>query len=314
MRLTTETFKTLVLLAAFSVLGVWLFFDGFKKWRRKRLIENIPTSKIRSMAIGLVELTGKALPRIVPVKGPITKKDCVFYKYLVERYENRGKNSTWVKVAGDTSISPFYLEDGTGKVLVNPRNAEINFAEPDFSYETGGVFGGDIPADLENFLLSNNIRYKSLFGNQRMRFQEWDIYPDEQTFVLGTAEKNDDFITDYKIKLNETLAALKADPAAMKKFDTDGDGTVSIEEWEQGVNSLKQKMMEEELAKENGSANENKLVIAKGEEETIFLISEKSEKDFCQKLFMQACFEIPGGAIVASLGVTFLVILLSKLL
>jgi hypothetical protein len=313
MRFDAETFKTLALLAAFSALGIWLFFDGFKKWRRKRLIENIPTSKVRSLAMGLVELIGQAEPRVSPIKGPITKKDCVFFKYLVERYEKRGKNSSWVRVAGDTSISPFYVDDSTGKVLVDPKNAEINFAEPDFSYEGGGAFGGSIPTNLENFLVANNIRYTSLFGTQRMRFREWDIYPDEQIYVLGTAEKNNDFISDYKIKLNETLAALKADSAAMKKLDTNGDGTVSIEEWEQGVNGLKQRMMEEELAKTGTGPAGSNIVITKGAEETIFLISEKSEKDFCQKLFVQACFEIPGGVIIASACIAFLVNLLSRL-
>ncbi|MDD5491174.1 MAG: hypothetical protein PHV60_00640, partial [bacterium] len=177
-----NSIKVLFYLVLFSGVGVWMFFDGFKKLRRKRLIENIPTSKIRSMAMGLVELQGKAEQWMYSIKGPLSGRNCVFYKYLIERYERHGKNSSWVKVAdGGSYDNLFHLDDTTGKVLVNPKRAELNLDKPDFSFESG-LFGGDIPSNLVNFLDQNNIRYQTWFGKQRMRFREWNICPNDQVY------------------------------------------------------------------------------------------------------------------------------------
>ncbi len=61
--------------------GVWSFFDGFKRLREKRLVENIPTSTVRGLAMGLVELGGKA-ENTALLKSPLTKTECVLYQYL----------------------------------------------------------------------------------------------------------------------------------------------------------------------------------------------------------------------------------------
>jgi threonine/homoserine/homoserine lactone efflux protein len=41
--------------------GVYLFYRGFRFLQRKRLILNTPASKIRSAAMGLVEINGLAV-------------------------------------------------------------------------------------------------------------------------------------------------------------------------------------------------------------------------------------------------------------
>ena len=43
----------------FPIGGLSLFFGGLSKINRDRLIANMPTSKIRSVAMGLVEINGK---------------------------------------------------------------------------------------------------------------------------------------------------------------------------------------------------------------------------------------------------------------
>lgn len=249
--------------------------------------------------MGLVELQGSAGQWLYALKGPLTGRACVFYKYLIERYERRGKNSRWVKVAdGGSFDNLFHLDDGTGKVLVNPRRAELNLDKPDFNFESG-LFGGEIPSNLVNFLDQNNIKYQTWFGNQKMRFREWDICPNDEVYVLGSVNKNANFVSDFKMKLNERLREIKAKPEEMMKFDTDGDGTVSVHEWEQAVNKMKEGMLEEQLSQPE-QAQETNFVIDKSQEETIFIISEKSEKELCQALSWRSLAEIIGGAILAS--------------
>ena len=111
--------------AIFLVGGLIGFFWGFMRLRRKRLIENIPTSTIRGMALGLVELIGRA-KKDKPLISPLSLTPCVLYRYTVERYEKRGRHSSWVTVAkGSTFYCPFWIDDDTGKVLVFPQGAEL---------------------------------------------------------------------------------------------------------------------------------------------------------------------------------------------
>ncbi len=289
----------------FSGLGIFFFFDGFRKWRRKRIIENIPTSKIRSLALGLVEIEGQAEQRVNLINAPLSGKGCIFYKYLVERLKNRGKHSSWVKVAQDCSFHhPFYLNDGTGRVLVDPQNAELNLDNPDFEFKTS-LLGSDYPVNLLDFLIKNNIRYKSFLGKQSMRFQEWRIHPRDTVYVLGSARKNETFASDLRLRLNEKLKQIKADPLEMKKIDVNNDGTVSVEEWEEAVKKTQQKLLEEEL-KNADVSNEGNLVVGKGAEEKIFMISEKSEKELLNSLSAMSALKIFGGAILASIGLAWL--------
>lgn len=301
MRIEKEFFRLLL----FAGASTFIFFDGFKKWRRKRLIENIPTSKIRSMAMGLVELQGKALERVLLLKGPLTGKNCVFYKYQIERFEHRGKSSRWITIAGETSCnSPFYLDDNTGKVLIDPKGVETHLKNPDFQYESGRI--SDIPSHIEVFLQKNEIQYKSFFGKHRLRFREWLICPGDEIYVLGAVRKNESFISDFKLRLSEELRKIKTNPEEMKKIDTDNDGTVSVSEWEAAVQITRANLMEQELQNTN-TPPETNLVIAKGDEDTIFILSEKSEKELTESLYWWSIGEIAGGAALAIFCLYFLI-------
>src|SRR5438034_2747637 len=89
--------------------------------QRKRLILNTPSSKVRSAAMGLVEINGLATgPYTMP--APISAVPCYYYRTMAWRWERRGKSSEWVKVADESLHVPFYLDDNTGRVLVDPRD------------------------------------------------------------------------------------------------------------------------------------------------------------------------------------------------
>ena len=65
------------------VLGIIGFFKGFKLRKKKRLIENIPTSTVRGMAVGLVEVKGQAVEYKGTLKTPFAKADSVFFHYKI---------------------------------------------------------------------------------------------------------------------------------------------------------------------------------------------------------------------------------------
>jgi len=293
---------------AFFCLGVWSFFWGFKRLRRKRLIENIPTSTIRGLALGLVELTGKPKKKAL-LKSPLTKTDCVLYRYTVERYEQRGKSSRWVMVTqGNSFYCPFLLDDGTGQILVFPKDAEL-ILPVDYEFVTG--FFGSTPANLVEFMQNNGISYQGFLGNHKMRFREWHITEYDDAYVLGTANKANDFMNNHQENLIKRLSELKKDHNFMKETDKNSDGNVSQDEWDAAVFRVEQEVLQKEL-EENKNNDVTDVIISKTEGEKSFIISDQSQKDLTFKLGTQAAMGVFGGGalvlfmlylLLASLGI-----------
>ena len=169
--------------------GLWLFFRGFKTYRLKKLIEHLPTSKVRSIAMGMVEIAGKAVPaEKKSLKSPFTSKDCVYYKYTVEEYRSSGKSSHWVTIKSGDSCMPFFLQDDTGKVLVDPKGAEIDIP---MDNEFKSRSGYNPPKEVMTFLVANRLNHKNILGfNKMMRYREYYLAPNDPAYVLGTAGDN----------------------------------------------------------------------------------------------------------------------------
>ncbi len=165
--------------------GVYLFYRGFRMLQRKRLIENTPTSKVRSAAIGLVELSGLANgPYTIP--APVSQLPCYFHRTVVWIYVQSGKNKRWKKVADARFHVPFYLEDETGRVLVDPSDAELDIHR-DFQQEyQHGLFQDDpIPSNVAHFLAMQGVA-----RDHPIKIEEYCIKPKNALFILGTLAEN----------------------------------------------------------------------------------------------------------------------------
>lgn len=165
-------------------VGVYFFIKGFRTLKRKRLIENTPTSKTRSLAMGLVEVCGEALPyREHILKSPFSASDCVYYRYRIEEYRKSGKNNRWVTVKTGVDYRHFYLKDDTGQVLVNPDQAEVDIPSDNIFKSAS--------AQIEAFLSSEGLSSQGWLGfGKTMRFTEHFIAPRDFVYILGTAEDN----------------------------------------------------------------------------------------------------------------------------
>jgi hypothetical protein len=169
--------------------GLFSFFKGLKALKRKRLIEDTPTSKIRSIAMGPVEIYGQ----VVPVKGkilrsPFSNTECVFYRYAIQEYKKSGKSSRWVTVKKGQNGTHFYLRDDTGHVLVDPRGAEIDIPL-DYGFYSG--IGQDPPQEIKDFLKAHNLSFEGFLGiNKKMRYLEYLITPRDKLYIMGTAGDN----------------------------------------------------------------------------------------------------------------------------
>jgi hypothetical protein len=122
--------EVLVLLAAGMLVGLVVIYYGFKTYRVGRLIKNTPTEKVRSAAVGRTELNGTAVPKDFVMDRPFTDGKCLYASYKVREYReynDDNKNNQWRTVFSKTLAPPFYLDDGTGEMLVD--------ADPDAKFE-----------------------------------------------------------------------------------------------------------------------------------------------------------------------------------
>ncbi len=105
--------------------GVGLFANGFWNYRKLRVIEDTPRIPVRSTPMGLVHVHGKVTGKFL-LTSPVARIPCYYYHVRLERWQEQGKNRGWHTVHTEKDQRTFYVEDGTGKVLINPQSAEYD--------------------------------------------------------------------------------------------------------------------------------------------------------------------------------------------
>lgn len=280
-------------------IGVLMFLLGFSILKRKRLIQNVPTAKLRSMAIGLVEVEGQALDWCA-LKAPFSKKRCVYYEYKIDEERGSRRHRYWKNICkGDSVSAPFYIKDDSGVGLVYPKSAEFDLQE-DFYLKT--YKNESIPDHIMQFLSVRSIKFRSLLGfNKTLRFCETCIVPGDKLYVLGFCQDNRKNLAEqHKLQLVSIREKIKADPELYRQFDTDGDGTIDKGEWE-----LAYLAMEDSLQEAPQIASP--LFIGAGPgRSSLFFISENCQKEIVDSLIAQLYFFIYGGLALSLVSLWYL--------
>src|SRR3989304_7223062 len=93
--------------------GPSFFSKGFRVYRKYRVLADTPVMPIRSIAMGLVEVHGKARADQC-VLSPVSHTPCLFYKVDIERWQanskGRGRRGPFKK---DAAGGDFYPQDAT---------------------------------------------------------------------------------------------------------------------------------------------------------------------------------------------------------
>jgi hypothetical protein len=297
--------------------GIYYFFKGFKRLQAKRLIENIPTSTVRGLAMGLVELGGRAR-NIRIFKSPLAEMECVFYRYTVEQYVSTGRSGYWKTIAqGDSYSCPFWLEDGTGIIMVDPREAEL-IMSPDYEFQTG--FRKSLPDKLKGFMFNHGLPYEGFLGTYKLRFKEWFILPEEKVYVLGTAQKSD-YPRNYREQLTRRLEVVKATLLGAEISDSAGDvdssgdsGKIAGEdEWKGSAAEVERRFLEEALSCPDQD-DETDVVIGKGDQGQAFIISDKGQAQLGGTLCEWSGWGVFGGAVLSIAAFAYLVFRIGLLL
>jgi len=179
-------------------VALWLHF-----YRYYRHVADTPTATTRAAAQGYTECYGAAAaPGGKPLLTPYGKMRCLWY-HAECQYQGRDRRHQLRE--SHRSDDAFRLLDKRGEVVVLPDGALVDsrhlqrWREGDYYYTERWIAAND-PLYVLGELHSANNR------------------PQRQ---------------DYRDDLQLTLNEWKRDPAGLlRRFDRDGDGTLSSEEWE----------------------------------------------------------------------------------
>lgn len=183
-----------------GVLALVALLFGLRAGKRRRLVDNLPTSKTTGAFIGLVELKGTAEVE-QPLVSYLTGTRCLYYRWQVEESwsrtitetytDSQGKTQTrarhesgWTTVASGGEETAFYLQDDCGVIRIQPKGAKL---EPQtVMSQTCGrgdpLYYGKGPATA----VANS--------DHRRRFSEHAIALHAPLFVVGQARERDDVV------------------------------------------------------------------------------------------------------------------------
>jgi len=209
------------------------FYGAFRHLRLARLIEDTPTAKVRSAPQGYVELIGQAqLMEGDSILAPLTRTDCCWWRYKIER---RTGNNKWAVVERGLSDTLFLLRDDTGECILDPEGAEITPTDRSVWYGHSKYPKDRFPTRyrVNDPVFKGLLKLTAAFGDYR--YTEERILPGDEIYVLGLFKTLDD--VDHLQNRGEMARALlrewKQDHAALlARFDRNKDGRIDDREWE----------------------------------------------------------------------------------
>ena len=183
-----------------AALALASLAGAFRNGRRRRLIDNLPTSKTSGVFIGFVELKGTA-ESAGPLTSYLAEQSCVHYAWTVEEHWSRTVTTTetdskgntrivtrhesgWTQVAKGGETIPFYLQDDSGVILIQPDGAKIEPAKIfDETCSPGDpLYYGKGPATAV------------MDSDHRRRFVEMGIPLKAELYIVGQSRERQDIV------------------------------------------------------------------------------------------------------------------------
>lgn len=288
--------------------GLYWFFTGFRDLKEKRTIEDIPTSKISTGAVGTnVEIKGKIIVEDGKlITAPISNRKCAFYSMEIQKLVRQKNRSYWKTVDKYYSDKGFYVDDDSGATaLVMVKGAKIKKRGSARKYRiSSNNFANMPPALLKELTLHSKDLKKFklkqtswLFSNQ-YQFLEWCFAPGESLYVLGYADSGLRINKREKLKMKFFMQAKKrvqSDTKLKIKFDTNKDGVLSEKELEWGARVIGPQLQSKYSPKKVEELLPKTKMMFKKYGSYPYIISDMKEEDFIKSLSWQATAKLWGG-------------------
>lgn len=271
-----------------------------RRLAQARLLEDMPTSKIRSAAQGYVELYGVLQEGpSEPLVAPLTGKPCLWWRYRIEEYRESGKSKSWRLLESASSEGWLSLADSSGQCLINPLGAEVRPARRE-------SWHGDRRHPRRED--SHGLLGQLLGMGKRYRYIEERLHAGDPLYALG------EFRTSGGGRQGLDLAAAQAAvvrewkqdfQGLLGRFDRDGNGALDDREWHL-VRLAAQLEAEDRHRTASGAPEQNHL--RRPQEALPFLLSCKGEDELARAFRWQAL----GGALLCLGGALVVAWLLTR--
>lgn len=126
------------ILIIFVIIPFITFLKPTNKKRFYKIQRTLPTANIRSVSMGLAEISG-TVKQMTTTVSKLKSKPCIGFLYTVEdvKTDKDGKDSYHLEHS-ETYCKPFYVEDATGKMKVLGEEIEFIDFEIDEQYRSSG--------------------------------------------------------------------------------------------------------------------------------------------------------------------------------
>ncbi len=235
------------LLSAALILS--LFSAIFNYWRLLRITE-APISTIAAAAQGYIELQGVASTQKT-LKTPYHGMPCVWFRAWA--YANRTEGALSNQPVDNRLVeylesdNTFFLEDFTGRCMVDPNGAEVIFSQ------------------------------KRTYLKNEHRYVEEYLPAGKPIYVLGQLDTRHESFNQKEINKDVTnrLADLKRNQhKLLNRYDHDRNGKIDMDEWE----LARQDAFKEVKSAHAMKAHTGIFTLAKPTDNHLFLISSLSPK------------------------------------
>jgi len=200
------------------VLSATGLFGWVLAYRRYRHYADTPSAPVGSAPQGYIAIEGigRPLPG-APLLSPFNYLPCLWYRV---RVQVRDSDGDWRTETDETSDASFVLEDEDGsRCVIDPLGARVE------------------------------VRHKDEMHIDDRRTTQWLLIPGTRLQALGHFESSRpaDDLPDFNADLREKLADWK-DGGIARRFDADGEGELSLVEWEQAREAARQEVEQERAA------------------------------------------------------------------
>ena len=119
--------------------GLSLLVRGFAAYGRADRVADTATSRIATLAVGEVRVTGQVEAAELTLVSPVQSRSCVYYRARIRAHEGRSSRT----VLAEERAVGFRVRDDSGAIRVFPRDGAWDV--PSCYHDTDGVTGDQPP-------------------------------------------------------------------------------------------------------------------------------------------------------------------------
>ncbi|MCI0503994.1 hypothetical protein L0Y65_04750 [Candidatus Micrarchaeota archaeon] len=267
--------------AALLLFGAFKLYFGARAFSIVQKIENTPTSKASSAAIGLVELSGHAAGA-AGLQAPLSGAGCVFWKVYVRQHDPYHWKSKII--ASASSTIQFSLKDDSGSVGIDSGRADVDLR----SGPTHTSFLYSNSPENPKTDAAEPIMHASKNAGSALRESIEGAISGGSVIGKGT----------HHIPDKRVAAFIQANPAIEAAMERHSRRNLSMTEY-----AIKEGDAIFALGSLTGSP---KHLLGKGKEAGILLISDEAEAQLVKDMRQDAIFALAAGAILLPLSLAII--------